>query len=282
MKLSLITAASLAATLAIGCASADDDKKATAPPPADTAPVPTETAPARQLVDGKALATTPVNLLADPGFSLAGRDSGYGSFLGFYDGGQERFTLAATLDSRSPAGFGGAVGLVRPAKATDSKSKAVTLLTAFLGGTGPFHAKIWVSKSNVNDEPLPTDDVDVKVSVADGNPESGEAFDLAADPAATRVVNGRTWVLLRGDIMKPLVSGGFFVIRTGTKGGHIHLASPEVTSDQLAVGQAVLARKDLLIAAARAKTSNERQVIRAYKSIPPRLLPAAPSPQHAD
>ncbi|MBX3207635.1 MAG: hypothetical protein KF764_21475 [Labilithrix sp.] len=281
MKLSLITAATLTA-LALGCGVSDEEKKLDTPPPAD--PAPAETAPVRKLVDGPALSTSPVNLLADPGFSLVGRQQGYGSFLAFYDGGSERFELATTLDSRSPAGFGGAVALVRPAKATDKKSQAVTLLTSFLGGSGPFHVKVWVSKSNVAGEPvdLPTDGSAVKVSVMEGSPDSNTAFDLVVDPNVTRTAAGRTWVLLRGDIPKPLANGGFFVVRTGTKGGHIHIAAPEITSDELTVGQAVKSRSSLMLATARTKDASERLAIRAYQSMPPRLVPAAPKAELLD
>ncbi len=284
MKLSLITAGTLAvlATFTSGCGTSEADREG-GPKPAETA-APAEGAPARSLVDGRALATTPVNLLPDPGFSLVGREQGYGSFLAFYDSGSRRFELAATLDSRSPAGFGGAVALVRPDKATDTKSDAVILLTSFLGGKGPFHAKVWASKSNVRGEPveIPTDDSAVKVSIMEGSPDANQAFDLEFDPAATRTIAGRTWILLRGDVTKPLESGGFFVVRTGKSGGHIHLAAPEVTSDEVAVGQAVKSRAALRLARARVKDASERIAIKAYEAIPPRLMPAAPKPQLAD
>jgi len=281
MKLSLITAAALAALA--GCGVSEADKKLEAPTPADTAPA-EEGAPTRQLIDGKALPTSPVNLLADPGFALVGREQGYGSFLAFYADGSQQLDLTATLDSRSPAGFGGGVALVRPAKATNTKSRAVTLLTSFLGGKGPFHARVWVSKSTVDGKPadLPTDGSAVTASVMDGSPESADAFDLAVDASATRTSGGRTWVLFRGDVVKPLENGGFFVIETGTKGGHIHLAAPEITSDEVAVGQAVRARTGLTVAALRVKNTAERRAIEAYRSIPPRLTPASPRVGVAD
>jgi len=284
MKLSLITAAAVAAlTFAAGCGVSEADKNPEAPPPAE--PTPPEPPPGRKLVDGTVMSTSPVNLLADPGFSLVGRQQpGYGSFIALYEGSSREFELAATLDSRSPAGFGGAVALVRPDKATDKKSQAVVLLTSFIGGKGPFHAKIWASKSDVAGNPvdIPTDDSAVKVSVMDGPPEAPDAFDLAVDPSATRTVDGRTWILLRGDIAKPLANGGFFLVRTGTKGGHIHLAAPEVTSDELVIGQAVKSRSSLKLAEARTKSGAERRVIAAYRSMPPRLVPAAPKAQLAD
>jgi hypothetical protein len=279
MKLSLIAAAAITASLAAGCSVTDADKQA-APKPADTT-APNDTAPPRTLVDGKALPTTPVNLLADPGFSLVGREQGYGSFLAFYENSREELELGVTLDSRSPAGFGGAVALVRPKSATDTRSRSAVLLTTFLGGTGPFQAKLWVSKSNVAGEPveLPTDGSAVRASVMNGTPDSDDAFDLTVEPDTTRTIGGRTWVLLSAAIAGPLGSGGFLVIRTGTKGGHIHLAAPEITSDELTIGQAVRSRSNVTFAAPRAKSAEERAAIRAYRSIPPRLLPAAPRPQ---
>jgi len=283
MKLSLISAAAaVIATLTLGCETSDAGKDEGSPKPVD--PAPAEAAPLRQLIDGKALSTTPVNLLPDPGFSLVGREQGYGAFLAFYDGGSRQFELATALDSRSPSGFGGGVALVRPDKATDKKSQAVILLTSFLGGKGPFHAKVWASKSNVKGEPvdIPTDGSAVKVSVLEGSPEANDAFDLEVDPSATRTIDGRTWILLRGDITKPLVDGAFFVVRTGTKGGHIHLAAPEVTSDEVAVGQAVKSRAHPKLAQARRKDLSERIAIKAYQAVPPRLEPASPKPQLAD
>lgn len=285
MKLSLITAAAAAlTTFALGCGTSEADKGEGASKPAETPTSPTDAVPPRQLVDGKALPTSPVNLLADPAFSLIGREQGYGSFLAFYDGGTRRFELAATLDSRSPAGFGGAVALVRPEKATDTKSDAVILLTSFPGGKGPFHAKIWASKSNGRGEPVetPTDGSAVKVSIMEGSPESRDAFDLQIDPAATRTIAGRTWILLRGDITKPLDEGAFFVVRTGKNGGHVHLAAPEVTSDEVTVGQAVMARPNLSMARTRMKDASENVAIKAYREIPPRLMPAAPRPELGD
>jgi hypothetical protein len=278
MKLSLIFVSSIAA-LAIGCGTSDEpapnQPPVTEQPPAEQPP---QNAPGRQLIEGKQLPTSPVNLIADPGFGLAAEQGGYGSFMAFYEGGYEQLELATTLDSRSPAGFGGAVGIVRPVGATDKKSEAVVLLTSFLGGAGPFHAQLWVSKSDVKGNPvdLPTDGSAIKVSIADGDPDVGETFDLVAVEGANRVVGGRTWVLYKADVTKPLASGGFFMIRTGEKGGHIQIAAPEVTSDQLVVGQPVLRTSSAFSATARTKTSLERAVIKKYRSVPPRLTPAAP------
>ena len=277
MKLSLIFAASLAA-FAVACGNSDEPAPnappATEQPPADQPP---PAAPGRQLIEGKQLPTSPVNLIADPGFGLSADQGGYGSFMAFYEGGYDPLELETKIDSRSPAGFGGAVATIRPNKVTDTKSEPVVLLTSFLGGAGPFHAQLWVSKSDVKNNPvdLPTDGSAIKVSIADGDPDVGESFDLAAVDGASRTIAGRTWVLYKTDVTKPLSSGGFFMIRTGEKGGVIHLAAPEVTSDQLVVGQAVM-RSSTSLAVARAKTPLERNAIKKYRSVKPRLTPAAP------
>jgi len=67
-------------------------------------------------------------------------------------------------------------------------------LTSFLGGAGPFHAQVWASKSDVKGNPvdLPTDGSAFKASVADGDPDVGESFDLRPVEGATRTIAGRT------------------------------------------------------------------------------------------
>jgi hypothetical protein len=285
MKLSLIHAAAFV-TLTAACSSEDRLRSAPEPreTPADETPA---VAPPRQLVTGTALPTTPVNLLSDPGFALVGRQAGYGSFLAFYERNFGQLELGHTIDSRSPVGVRGAVALVKPRDATDEKSDAALILTSFLGGEGPFRAQIWVSKSNVAGAPLPfpTDGSAVTVSVTDANP-NGRAFELSPVDSATRAIGGRTWVLLRGEVHEPLRRGGFFVIRTGTAGGHVHLAAPEVTTDEIVVGQAMASRAPALAAFAakpRALTEAERDAIARYRAVPPRLVPAGdvPTPQLA-
>lgn len=278
MKLSLIFAASLAA-LAVACGNSDEpapnNPSAVEEPPADQ---PSQNPPGRQLIEGKQLPTSPVNLIADPGFGLSAEQGGYGSFMAFYEGGYEQIELDTKIDSRSPAGFGGAVAVVRPSGATDKKSEPVVLLTSFLGGAGPFHAQIWVSKSDVKNNPveLPLDGSAIKVSIADGDPDVGESFDLKPVEGSNRNIGDRTWVLYKADVTKPLTSGGFFMIRTGEKGGFIQLAAPEVTSDQLVVGQAVMRSRTMFAASARTKTALEKNAIKKYRSVKPRLTPAAP------
>lgn len=282
MKLSLIAAAAIA-SLALACGTTDDGNVPRLPPSPDSTATsePSPAPPPRQLTSGRQLATSPVNLLTDPGFGLAGQQVGFGSFLAFYDGSFEQFELDTTLDSRSPAGFGGAVAIIKPAGATDKKSDSVLVLTSFLGGQGPFHAQVWASKSDVKGNPvdLPTDGSAVKASIADGDPDTGETFDLKPVEGSAKTVGGRTWVLLKADIAKPLAHGGFFIVRTGSKGGQIHIAAPEVTTDQIVVGQAVMSRGARLAVSGRPKSASERVAIEKYRAIPPRLVPASAQPR---
>lgn len=280
MKLSLValTATTLSlSVLAAACGASEEDELRRRPP-AQTDPAPAEPAPAapprRTMVQGNALPTSPVNLIADPGFGLAGQQAGFGSFLAFDEESFSQLELASTVDSRSPAGFGGSVALVRPEGGTSKKSAPVMLLTSFQGGSGPFHAKVWVSRSDLSGKPAPLgiDKKGILASITDGTPD-GEAFDLVAVEGASRVAGGRTWTLLRADITKPLAYGGFFVVHTGTGGGQFHIAAPEIVAQPLVDG---LASTRSLSAAVRARalTPNERTAIARYKARPPQLTPA--------
>lgn len=278
MKLSLaplvsVLSLSLSASV-VGCGSSSSD-----PAPAPVAEVPTETpvepAPKpRTLIEATVQPTSPVNLLADPGFALVAAGASYTSFLAFEEATSSPFDIETTLDSRSPAGFAGGTALVRPSGATDTKSDAVILLTSILGGQGPFRAQVWFSKSDAKGKPatLATDGSAVSASLTEESPE-GKGYDLAPVPEATRTVSGRTWVLYRAEIASPLPYGGFMVIRTGDKGGQVQIAAPEVTTAEIVAGAAVRARS-ATPARARGTTSWERAAIRRFRSIKPVLTPA--------
>jgi hypothetical protein len=276
MKLSLITVSVVTLSVLSACGDDEASKLHGAPAPVETAlPPPAPSTPkARTLVAGRALSTSAVNLIADPGFGLAGQQAGFGSFLAFDEASFTQLDLTTTLESRSPAGFGGAIALVKPDGATNKTSEPVMLLTSFQGGTGPFHANVWVSKSTVGGTPvaLTIDTKGVRASITDETPD-GEAFDLVPVPSATREVGGRTWTLLRADITKPLTYGGFFVLHTGTGGGQYHVAAPEIVAQPLVdgLGQTRSARAAIR---ARAKTSTERAAIVRYRSKLPQLVPA--------
>jgi hypothetical protein len=281
MKLSLIVAAALS-VFAVACS---DLEGSGGPAPRNTdVSEPPETPPPapepRRLLDqAEALPTSPANLIIDPGFGLLGGQAGFSSFIAFLDGGFTQLDLKATVDSRSPAGFGGNVALVKSDSATNKKSEAIVALTSFLGGAGPFRAQVWISKSTVSGTPteVPTEASAVRVSIAEEDPE-GDAFDLTAVPEASRFVSGRTWVLFRAAVEKTLPYGGFFVVRTGEGGGMFHVAAPEITPQALEVGMSVKSSRLARAAVARRKTSSERAAITKVKAIPPRLVPASAAP----
>lgn len=279
MKPYLALAAVSASLLVLaGCSTNDDEPVARRAPTAEptTEPPPAVAAP-RKLVESNALATSPVNLIADPGFGLAGQELGFGSFLAVTEDGFSQIELVTRSDSRSPAGFGGSVAIANPDGATDKESDPVLVLTSFQGGTGPFRAQVWVSQSTVSGKAkdVTIDPKGIRATVTDETPE-GEAFDLTLVESATRKVGDRTWVLLRTEIAKPLTYGGYFVVRTGTGGGQFWIAAPEVVAQSLVDG--IASTKSITSTAhaiaPRAKTRAERGAITKYKSLPPRFVPA--------
>lgn len=277
-----VTALIVSAGLLAACNDTTDESSLTAHPvPTDTpanATPPPQTPP-RTLVSGTQMTTSPVNLLVDPGFGLVGQQTGYGAFLSLYDGTFSPVTITTTFDSRAPSGFGGSVAVVKAENATDKRSDAIVLLTSFLGGTGPFHAQVWVSKSDVKGSPVPltVDAKGVTASITDATPD-GEAFDLAAVPDAQRTAGARTWTLLRGTVTKALPYGGFFVVHAGTGGGQFLVAAPEITAQPLLDGLPVHSFGGTRAAVARPSSASERAAIARYKAIPPRLVPATATP----
>ena len=282
-RFTLLTLLTGAALLASACGTNDEGDKlrrpetATDPKPAET---PAAQPPPRRLISGSALPTSPINLIADPGFGLVGQQAAFGSFLALDEESMSPLDLATTLDSRSPAGFGGAVALVKPEGATNTKSAAIMLLTSFPGGPGPFHAEVWVSKSDLAGKPeeLSIDAFGIRASITDGTPD-GEAFGLLAVDGASRIAGGRTWTLLRTDVVKPLVYGGYFVVHTGTGGGQFHVAAPVVVPQPLVDGLAATRSLSPSSIRSRPKTATERSAILRYKSKLPQLVPAAPTPR---
>ncbi|MDB4938136.1 MAG: hypothetical protein JWP87_5108 [Labilithrix sp.] len=278
MKLSLVAVsiASLSA-LSVACGNDDDGKLRRPPAPADlaTAQPPPAAPPPRTMVTGNALPTSPVNLIADPGFGLvgAGQQAGFGSFLAF-DDSFTQLTLTTTVESRSPAGFGGAVAHVLADGATDRASTPIMVLTSFQGGAGPFHAKVWVSRSTVAGAPatLTIGAKGMRASITDETPD-GEAFDLTPVESATRVSGGRTWTLLRAEITKGLGYGGFFVVHTGTGGGQFLIAAPEIVAQPLVDGL-VSTHSTPAFVRTRSKTDAERTAILRYRSQRQQLVPA--------
>ena len=227
----------------------------------------------RKLIAGPLLPSSPGNLLLDPTFGqLTSQDASYGSFLAYYSDTNATFTATTTLDSRSPAGFSGNVAVVAPAAATDTVSRGIVMLASVLGGTGPYHASIYASKSNAAGAPAdftPASNA-LAISLAtdfDDGPASMNAkvYALVPDANPTKSTNGRTWYHYQVDVTDPLPSGAFFLVQTGTKGGGFELAAPAVTSAALEKEISTEAR---VLVSARAMRDDERAIIRKYKATP--------------
>jgi hypothetical protein len=231
----------------------------------------------RTLVEGRQLPSSPVNLLLDPGFALVGTSPGYGLWL---DERFEQTGLSVTSDSRSPAGFGGGVAVFQADGATNTESIELVFVAPFPGGEGPFHAEVWVSRSDVSGKPVSftPDKKSILVSLTDGS-LVGEAIDLKPIDGTTHTIGGRTWVLLGVDA-KSLTYGGYMIIKTGTKGGRWHLAAPQVVAQPLVQGLPTQSL-DLSKTVTRPITAKERQTIDAYRRLQPKLVPAAPNKARA-
>lgn len=272
-----------------GCSSSEPSASPVAPvtstPAPTTTPTTEPTTPpppeGRKLVDGAAFATSSVNLLVDPNFTIGSDGFTAGTFVAYEELTGAKLALTTSTESRSPAGAGGSVAKIMATNVTDKSSRSALVLSSFLGGSGPFDAKIWVSKSTIDG--LPTDVAfgakGITAMVADGTP-NGDSFDMTADDASRRVVGGRTWVLLRTTIPRALPYGGYFIVRAGTGGGYFSLASPEIVAQPLATTAA--SRPLNAVRAPRATTSEEQAAIARYRSLPQRFVPAGSfgAPKH--
>lgn len=274
MKISLATALSL---FALACGTTDDVPQPPPVKPADSAQATQPPAPPqkRTLLDGTQLASSPVNLLIDPAFGLEIANYGQAGYGMWIDEAAQQTGFTTTLDSRSPAGFGGAVGLFQADGATNTQSDELVFIAPFPGGGGPFRARAWVSKSDVNGKPVTftTDVKSIQLSLAAATP-SGDAVDLTAVSGATRSYAGRTWVMLEVNVAQPYPYGGYFIIHTGTKGGRWHIAAPEVVAQPLVQGLPTQSL-DLGKTVTRPKTAKEQRTIDAYRKLQPKLVPAA-------
>jgi hypothetical protein len=286
MKISTLPTLSTLSLLALAaltpaCSTSEGDGIPSHPVDQTPAEVPPAPAPKRTLVTGDQLPTSPVNLLIDPGFGLVGEQAGFGAFLAFLDETFEPVDLTTRFDSRSPARFGGSVGVIMAAGATDKKSDAVIVITTFPGGAGPYHASVWVSKSTISGKPtaFTPDAKSIQASVTDGTLD-GTAYDLAPAPEAPRVAGDRTWIELRAEVDAPLVYGGYFVLRTGEGGGKWLVAAPEVVAQPLvdALGTRSRAAR---AAVGRPRTPSESKAVAKYRSIEPVLIPAIPKTRRA-
>lgn len=210
----------------VGCGSSEEPKLPdnTITPDAgagDDAIAPT---PKRTLVSRGLMPGAPQNLLLDITF----RDSGWGHFTSIFDGGMSQPTVGGKISSLSPAGVSAPVAVFKDPAATDEKGKGISSIASFLGGKGPFVARVWVSRTNVAGDGIDLDpDTTVfRTAITTGGLPEGKAYDLARKDEKS--IGGRTWVLFEGRVEDDLPGTAFFNLRFGKKGGGFLVQAPEV------------------------------------------------------
>ncbi|MBI2388683.1 MAG: hypothetical protein HYV09_03615 [Deltaproteobacteria bacterium] len=265
-------ALSLIALFAAGCGSSAEPEPPKAEPivdagPADTAPVSTRT-----LINRPLLAGAPQNLLLDITF----RDQGWGHFTSFYDSASSQLNVQSRVASLAPAGLTAPIAVFKDPTADDARSKGMTSIASFLGGKGPFVARIWVSRSNAAGQPieLVEDPAVFRCAITTGGMPEGKAYDLARKD--TKVLGDRTWVLFESTIEADLPGTAFFNLKFGRKGGGYMVSAPEVVASKLLPAGDTKASYEAP-ATARALLPEERDAIARYVKQPHRLgLPALP------
>jgi len=233
----------------------------TQPPPQQT-PQPA----ARTLVHRPLLSASPQNLLLDIGF----RDAGWGHFTSFFDGFSAQATPTSRTFSLSPASVTAPVGIFKDTKGDDVKTRGMTSLCSFLGGKGPFVARVWATRTNIADAPIDfeEDPAVFRAAITTGGYPEGKAYDLARKE--TKVLGDRTWVLFEGRIEAELPSTAFFNLKFGKKGGGYMVTAPEVIAEAL-LPAGDKAMSVVPAARVRAIASDESAAIAAYVRQPHQL-----------
>ena len=260
--------------LSLGCSSSDE-----VGPPAEAgldAPIPPVSPAKRKFVEGKQFATSPTNLVADPGFRFAGPAwTTPFDFTAEYENFEKLpedvyVDVKVRVDSRSPAGFNAYVATLVPAGAPLPSSPPVFFWAPVPGGQGPFQAQVWVSKSDGAGKPLPesTDAWGITAAIATESAVQGKAFDFKVDPASTRAIGGRTWMALRAKITEPLPYGGFFVVHSETRGGNTEIAAPELLATPLAAAMPTMSMKSEAATHARALRESELKALQRFRTRP--------------
>jgi hypothetical protein len=259
----------VAAVLLAGCGSSvqPEQPKEEAPPVVTT---PEQPKASRTIVNRPLLGTSPHNLLLD----IAFREAGWGHFTSFFDGASSQYNASSRTFSLSPLSVTAPVGVFKDPAATDEKSKGIMSIASFLGGKGPFVARVWVTRSNVAGSPLSLDEdpTTFRAAITTGGFPEGKAYDLARKNEKT--IGDRTWFLFEGQIDGDLPSTAFFNLKFGRKGGAFMVQAPEVIAKNLLPpGDTAMAMKASITP--RAVTFEESAAVAAYLRQPHQLgLPA--------
>jgi len=232
----------------------------------DAGPPDPEPTPKRTLIERSLLPGAPQNMLLDVTF----RDQGWGHFTSFVSGGMSQPTIVSRISSLSPA------GVTAPVAAFDAKTKGVTSIASFLGGPGPFVARVWISASNATNDPilLEADNAVFRCAITTGGLPEGKAYDLARKDEM--IVGARTWVLFEGRVDEGLPGTAFFNLKFGKTGGGFLVQAPEVVPQKLLpAGDST--KSFSLPNKARALLPEEWEAIAFYKRQPVQLgLPKLP------
>jgi len=257
---------------AFGCGSSNEPEQPTNNLPTQPGPQPKPEPAARTLIQRPLLTTSAQNLLLDIGF----REGGWGHFTSFFDGASAQVQVASRTFSLAPASVTAPVGVFKDSTATDTKSRGIISLCSFLGGKGPFIARVWVSRSNVAGEPLELEDDPLvfRAAITTGGYPEGKAYDLARKDSKT--LGARTWVLFEGKIEAELPGTAFFNLKFGRRGGGYMVTAPEVMAEALmpAADKTMALEVPLRV---RTVTFDESAAIAAYTKQPHQLgLPKVP------
>lgn len=260
-----------ALSVSIGCGSSSEPDQPKNDLPEQPAPQP-QPQPARTLINRPLLSGSPLNLLLDIGF----RDAGWGHFTTIYDNFSGQVTPQQRTFSLSPASVTAPVGIIKDPSATDEKSRGIVSLCSFLGGKGPFVARVWISKSSAAGAPVPLEDDPTvfRAAITTGGLPEGKAYDLARKE--DKVLGDRTWVLFEAKIDAELPSTAFFNLKFGRRGGAFMVQAPEVLAEALLPpsGKAMALNVPVL---ARTVFADESAAIAAYVRQPHQLgLPKVP------
>lgn len=191
------------------------------------------------------------------------RSRGWGHFTTML-GTASLATVTSLTLSVAPASVTAPVGVFMDPTATDEKSRVLTSLCSFLGGRGPFIARIWISRSNIAGEPIElVDDPSVfrAAITQEGMIGSGKAYDLTRKDE--KVLGKRTWILYETKIDAQLPATAFFTMVFGRSGGAFMATAPEVVALNL-MPPADTAMSLELPAKVRALTTDERAAMDFY------------------
>jgi hypothetical protein len=131
-----------------------------------------------------------------------------------------------------------------------------------LGGSGAYHASIWISAGDAQGNPVPFASAASAIQVTLDTPNGAASFTLTASANGVKTYGNREWMqfLLTDDAAMPI--GGYFTLALTDLTKTLQLAAPEVTSSQL--GARVLGKSAMMVP----MSADKRRAIAAIRSRP--------------